>query len=97
MPDFWGREQTRRRWTDLLEIVRASRHFPTPNRGEISLPGLRFVRAGNLAVPGGGVRCGRVVPAVELPAGFDRGPLYVSSSHFNSPSNTEKRRVCSEL
>ncbi len=61
MPNFWGRGQTRRRWTDLLEIVRASRLFPTPNRGEISLPELCSVRTGNLAVPGGGARCGRVV------------------------------------
>ena len=66
MSNFWGQVQTRCRWTSLLEIVRASRLFPTPNRGGISLPGIhpvsKGVRTGMhraslrviIRVPGGG-------------------------------------------
>jgi hypothetical protein len=77
MPNSWGRRQTRCRWTSLLEIVRASHLFPTPNRGGISLPGLHPVRAGTLAVTGGGMRCGRMVrPSVwySVPGFIDSNP-----------------------
>jgi hypothetical protein len=97
------------------------------------LPGFHSVRAGNLAVPGGGVRCGRVVchclysvldfidsnpelfrrplhqPInVRVPLLYDlrepglllstlARPVYIFFRPFNSPSNTEKRRVSSDL